>query len=124
MKFTSLALGLATISTCSTLAALPMQQASAQCVMNDTFIGVAINGSRQPTARQNSVTQNSNGGCVGNTVNTTGVQVQTGGTSPVRQTRTVNQTINGGNNSPAGVNLSPVKTRTNVGVDVFNPADR
>jgi hypothetical protein len=124
MKFTFLALGLATIGTCSTLATLPMQQASAQCVMNDTFIGVAINGSRRPTDRQNSVTQNSSGGCIGNTVNTTGIQVQTGGTSSVRQTRTVNQTINGGNNSPSGVNLSPVKTRTNVGVDVFNPADR
>jgi hypothetical protein len=113
-----------TIATCSTFAALPAHQASAQCVMNDTSIQVAINGSRKPTDRQNNVNQNSNGGCVGNTVNTTGVQVQTGGNSPVRQTRTVNQTINGGNNSPSGVNLSPVKTRTNVGIDVFNTTNR
>jgi hypothetical protein len=123
MKFTSFSL-VAAIAACSTLATFPAQQASAQCVMNDTFIGVAINGSRQPTDRQNKVTQNSNGGCVGNTTNTTSVQVQTGGTSPARQIRTVNQTINGGGDSPAGVNLSPVKTRTNVGVDVFNPAAR
>jgi hypothetical protein len=124
MKFTYLSLGLAVIGTCSTFAALPANRASAQCVMNDIGIGVAINGSRTPTDRTNNVAQNSNGGCVGNTINTTGVQVQTGGTSPVRQTRTVNQTINGSNNSPTGVNLSPVKTRTNVGVDVFTPANR
>jgi hypothetical protein len=124
MKFTSLSLGIAAIATCSTFAALPAHRVSAQCVMNDISIGVAINGSSTPTNRQSRVTQNSNGGCVGNTVNTTGVQVQTGGTSPVTQTRTVNQTINGKNNSPTGVNLSPVKTRTNVGVDVYNPAAR
>lgn len=124
MKFTYLSLGLAAIATCSTFAALPTQQVSAQCVMNDIGIGVAINGSSTPTNRQSRVTQSSNGGCVGNTVNTTGVQVQTGGTGPVTQTRTVNQTINGSNNSPTGVNLSPVKTRTNIGVDVFNPAAR
>jgi hypothetical protein len=123
MKFTSLSL-LAAIATCSTFAAFPAHQASAQCVMNDVSIGVAITGSRKPTDRQNNVSQNSNGGCVGNTINTTGVQVQTDGTSPVRQIRNVNQTINGSNNSPTGVNLSPVKTRTNVGVDVFSPASR
>ena len=92
--------------------------------MNDTFIGVSINGSRKPTDRRNNVSQNSSGGCVGNTINTTSVQVQTGGTTPVRQIRNVNQTINGSNDSPTGVNLSPVKTRTNVGVNVFNPAAR
>jgi hypothetical protein len=92
--------------------------------MNDIGIGVAINGSTTPTTRQNRVTQNSNGGCVGNTINTTGVQVQTGGTGPVTQNRTVNQRINGSNNSPTGVNLAPVKTRTNIGIDVFNPAAR
>jgi hypothetical protein len=124
MKFTSLSLGLAAIATCSTFALLPTPQSSAQCVMNDTFIGVAITGSRKPTDRQNNVSQNSNGGCIGNTINTTSVQVQTGGTNPVRQIRNVNQTINGSNNSPTGVNLSPVKTRTDVGVDVFSPAAR
>lgn len=124
MKFTSLSLGLATLATCSTFVAFPTQQVSAQCVMNDTFIGVSINGSRKPTDRRNNVSQNSSGGCVGNTINTTSVQVQTGGTTPVRQIRNVNQTINGSNDSPTGVNLSPVKTRTNVGVNVFNPAAR
>jgi hypothetical protein len=124
MKITSLSLGLATLATCSTFAALPTQPVSAQCVMNDTYIGVSITGSRRPTERRNSVSQNSNGGCVGNSVNTTGVQVQTGGNEPVRQIRNVNQTINGSNDSRTGVNLSPVKTRTNVGIDVFNPAAR
>ena len=124
MKFTYLSLGLIAIGTLSTFGSLPVHQASAQCVMNDVGIQVSINGSRTPTERRNNISQNSTGGCVGNTVNTTGVQVQTGGNKPVSQSRTVNQTINGNNNSPSGVNLSPVKIRTNVGIDVFNPANR
>ncbi len=124
MKFTHLSISLLAIATLAPLVSPSTPPASAQCVINDTAIQVAINGSRTPTARRNNVTQNSNGGCVGNKVNTTGVQVQTGGNTPVEQTRTVNTTVNGSNNSPTGVNLSPVKTRTNIGVDVFNPVDR
>ncbi len=124
MKFTYLSLGIITIGTLSIFGSLPVNQASAQCVMNDTSIQVSINSSRIPTERRNNVSQNSNGGCVGNTVNTTGVQVQTGGNKPVSQSRNVNQTINGSNSSPIGVNSSPVKTRTNVGIDVYTPANR
>ncbi len=124
MKLSYLSIGLISIASLSTVTVLPISHASAQCVINDTGIQVTINGSRKPTERHNNINQNSNGGCVGNTVNTTGVQVQTGGNKPVRQDRTVNTTVNGGNNSPTGVNLPPVKTRTGVRVDVYNPVDR
>jgi hypothetical protein len=124
MKYSFLSLGFLSIATCSTLLGLPTPQASAQCVMNDTNIQVSINGSRKPSDRTNNVSQNSNGGCVGNTVNTTNVQLQTGGTQRATQRRESNQQINGSNNSPIGVNLPPVKTHQNIQIDVDNPADR
>jgi hypothetical protein len=103
---------------------LPIRPATAQCVMNDTNIQVTISGSRQPTKRTNNVSQGSTGGCVGNTINTTNVQSNVGGTDPVTQNRQSNQQINGSNNSPTGINMAPVKFKQNVQVDVFNPADR
>lgn len=124
MKFSPLSLGLLTIATFSTIAALPMPQSNAQCVMNDSNIQLSVNGSRQPTDRTNNVKQNSSGGCTGNIVNTTNVQVQTGGTQRATQHRDSQQQVNGSNNSPTGINLPPVKTHQNVQVDVDNPADR
>ncbi len=124
MKPLSLSVGLLTLASLSTFAALPVPHASAQCVMNDTNLQVSINGSHKPTDRTNNVSQDSNGGCVGNTINTTNVQVQTGGTQRATQHRESRQQINGSNNSPIGVNLPPVKTHQNVQVTVDNPADR
>jgi hypothetical protein len=124
MKFASLSFGSIAVTTLAALLAVPMSDVSAQCVITDTGIQVAINGSTTPTERRNNINQKSNGGCVGNSVNTSGVQVQTGGNQPVRQNRNVDTTVNGGNNSPTGVNLKPVKIQTEVGIDVFNPAAR
>ncbi len=124
MKPSYLSIGLLAIASLSTFAALPTPQASAQCVMNDTNLQVAINGSGKPSDRTNNVTQGSNGGCVGNTANTTNVQVQTGGTQRATQRRESRQQINGSNDSPTGINLPPVQTRQNVQIDVDNPADR
>jgi hypothetical protein len=92
--------------------------------MNDTNIQVSINGSRKPTNRTNDVSQGSSGNCVGNSVNTTNVQLQTGGTDRATQRRVSNQQLNGGGSNPTGVNLPPVKTRQNIQIDVDNPADR
>jgi Tfp pilus assembly protein PilV len=124
MKPSFLSIGLLSLATVSTLAALPTPQASAQCIMNDTNIQVSINGSGKPTDRTNDVTQNSNGGCVGNTVNTTNVQLQTGGTTRATQRRVSNQQINGSGDNPTGVNVPTIKTRQNIQVNVDNPADR
>lgn len=92
--------------------------------MSDINFQSSINGSGKPTNRTNDVKQGSTGGCVGNSVNTTNVQSQTGGTDRATQRRQSTQQINGSNNSPTGVNLDPVKIKTNVQVDVDNPADR
>jgi hypothetical protein len=124
MKYSFLPIGLLSIATFSTFFGLSVPQASAQCVMNDTNIQVSINGSGKPSDRTNNVSQNSNGGCVGNTVSTTNVQLQTGGTQRATQRRESNQQINGSNNSQIGVNLPPVKTHQNIQIDVDNPADR
>jgi hypothetical protein len=94
------------------------------CTMNDTNIQISMNGSGKKADQSNDVTQASNGGCVGNTVNTTNVQTQTGGTDRATQRRRSSQEINGSNNSPTGINMDPVKVKTNVQTDVDNPADR
>lgn len=124
MKLAYRSLGLLSIATLSTFAAISAPHANAQCVMNDTNLQVSINGSRKPSDRTNNVSQNSNGGCVGNTVNTTNVQLQTGGTQRAVQHRESRQQVNGSNNSPTGIDLAPVKTHQNVQIDVDNPADR
>ncbi len=123
MKHSYLQLGLVTIASLATAIALP-HRASAQCVMNDTNLQVAINGSRQPSDRTNNVSQNAQGGCVGNIVNTTNVQVQTGGTQRATQHRESRQQVNGSNDSQIGIDLPPVKTHQNVQIDVDNPAAR
>ena len=92
--------------------------------MNDINFQSSIGGSRQPANQSNSVTQGSTGGCVGNTINTTNVQSQTGGTDRVDRRRQSSQQMNGSNNSPTGIDLDPVKIRTNVQIKVDNPADR
>ncbi len=124
MKPSFLSIGLLSITTLYTFTSVSVPQASAQCIMNDTNIQVSINGSRKPTDRTNDVSQNSNGGCVGTTVNTTNVQLQTGGTGRVSQRRESRQQINGSNNNPTGINLPPIKTHQNIQIDVDNPADR
>lgn len=124
MKSSFLSANLLALATLSAVAALPVRQASAQCVMNDTNIQMTIGGSRQPTDRTNNVSQGSTGGCVGNTVNTVNVQSSVGGTERATQRRQSTQQINGSNDSPTGINLPPVKLRQNVQVDVDNPADR
>lgn len=111
----------ATLSALVPLAVVPV---SAQCVMNDINFQSSIGGSRQPANQSNSVTQGSTGGCVGNTINTTNVQSQTGGTDRVDRRRQSSQQMNGSNNSPTGIDLDPVKIRTNVQIKVDNPADR
>jgi hypothetical protein len=124
MKFSHCSVGLLTLATLSALVTLPVPPASAQCVQSDINFQSSINGSGQPTDRTNDVSQTSTGGCVGNTVSTTNVQSQTGGTTRATQHRTVTQQVNGSNDSPTGINMAPVKIKTNVQVDVYNAADR
>ena len=123
MKSASLSVGLLSLATLAGLAALPVPHASAQCVMSDINFQSSINGSAQPAIQTNNVTQGSTGGCVGNTVSTTNVQSQTGGTERTTQRRQSTQQING-SNSPTGINMEPVKIKTNVQIQVDNPADR
>jgi hypothetical protein len=124
MKFSSLSVSLLALATLSALVALPTPHASAQCVQSDINFQSSINGSGKPSDRTNDVRQGSNGGCVGNTINTTNVQSQTGGTERATQRRQSTQQINGSNDSPTGINMDPVKIKTNVQIDTDNPADR
>jgi hypothetical protein len=124
MKPAYYSLGLLTLATLSTVVSGHITPASAQCVMNDTNIQVAINGSKQATDRSNQVRQNSTGSCVGNAVNSTNVQSTTGGTDRASQQRQSTQQVNGGTSSPTGVNVPPVKLHQNVQIDVYNSADR
>ncbi len=123
MKSSLVSASLLALATLSALATFPVREASAQCIMNDTSIQMNISGSRVPTQRTNNVSQESSGGCVGNTVNTTNVQTNVGGTAAVRQNRQSSQTINGTNDSPTGINMAPLKFKQSVQVDVYNAAD-
>ncbi len=124
MKSSYLSIGLFSIATLAALFALPVRSVSAQCVMADTNVQVSMNGSHRRSDRTNDVTQNSSGACSGNSISSTNTQVQTGGTDRAIQHRSSNQEIRGGDSSPTGINMEPVKVRTNVQIDVYNAADR
>jgi hypothetical protein len=124
MKSLSLSLGLLSIATLLPVLNPLTPSAQAQCIVTDTNLQVAINGSRKPTDRSNKVTQNVNGACVGNSVNTRNVQVDVGGTSRASQHREAKVTINGDRGNRTGVNIPPTIVNTNIQMDVDNAADR
>jgi hypothetical protein len=124
MKSLSLSLGLLSIATLIPLLTPLIPSAQAQCILTDTNVQVAINGSRRPSDRSNKVNQNVNGECVGNSVNTRNVQVDVGGTSRASQHREVNVTVNGGGGNRTGVYIPPTIVNTNVQMDVDNAAAR
>lgn len=97
--------------------------ATAQCVQTDVSVQYNISGSREPTRRSNDVVMESDGSCRGNASVTTGVQGNVGGNGPVEQHRQVYHRQQGSTNNPTGVNPSTVQIKTNVGIDVYNPAD-
>ncbi len=119
MKFSLLAVACLSISTIFTVEYSRNNSASAQCVQADVSVQANISGSRQPTERSNDVQMTSQGPCTGNSQVTTGVQVNVGGRGRVIQNRRVRQEMNGG----SGVDGSTVQINSNVGVDVYNPAD-
>ena len=124
MKFSYLPIGLFSIATLSSLFALSVTPVSAQCAMIDTNIQMSMNGSRQATDRSNDVSQKSSGECVGNSISSTNTQVDVGGTERAHQHRTSRQEIRGEDSSPTGIDMKPVKVKTNVQIDVYNAADR
>jgi hypothetical protein len=93
--------------------------ASAQCVMADISIQTNISGSKKPANQVNDVTQDSEGGCVGNSAVSTSVQSNVGGRGEVTQRRESRQRIEGNNDGGS----NPVKIPVSVQVDVHNPAD-
>ncbi|PSB00822.1 hypothetical protein [Merismopedia glauca] len=100
--------------------AASVPSASAQCVMADISIQSNISGSRRPANQSNNVTQESHGGCSGNTAVSTNVQSNVGGREPVTQRRESRQRIDGNSDGKGG---STVKIPVSVQVDVYNAAD-
>ncbi len=95
----------------------------AQCVQGDVSVQYSISGSQKPPQRSNDVTMESQPGCRGNSSVTTGVQGHIGPSS-VQQNRRVNNIQRGSNKYPQVPSGSTVKIRSNVQVNVDNPADR
>lgn len=123
MKFASLfSIGLLSFSACL-IAPSTTRMASAQCVMTDVGQQVTMSGSRRPTDRTNNVNMQSQGPCTGNSITTTGEQLQQGGTAPAVQRREVNQQMQGGSDGGTGVTTPTVRVIVNPKADVFNPAD-
>ncbi|MBW4576720.1 MAG: hypothetical protein KME08_15705 [Aphanothece sp. CMT-3BRIN-NPC111] len=121
MKLKLLAMGLLSCSTLLGVGYSLTNSASAQCVMADVSVQYNISGSRQPTDRSNDVDMQSQGSCSGNAIVTTGVQGNEGGRGQVVQHREVRQRVEG--NGGTSVDGSTVKVISNVGIDVYNPAD-
>lgn len=124
MKIRSLlSVSLLAFSAWLTLAPASTPKASAQCVMTDVGQQATISGSRGRTERSNNVNMQSQGPCTGNSITTTGEQLQQGGTNRAVQKREVNHQMQGGSDEGTGVSGPTVRVRVNPKADVFNPAD-
>ncbi|ACB50924.1 hypothetical protein cce_1574 [Crocosphaera subtropica ATCC 51142] len=95
----------------------------AQCVQGDVSVQYSISGSQKPSQRTNDVTMNSDPKCRGNASVSTGVQGHIG-PNTAEQNRRVDQVQQGSNKYPQVPNGTTVQIRSNVQVDVDNPADR
>lgn len=124
MKFALFSLGLFSFSSFLTVAASLNQVASAQCVIADVAIQVAVHGSEKPPQQTNQVEMMSDGPCTGNTSVSTSRQIHVGGADDVRQERRSRHQISGDGDSSTGVNGPTVAVPVEVQVDVDNPADR
>ena len=123
MKLTGLAIGLLSFSSLLTVESVFTDSVAAQCVQADVSVQYNISGSKKPTKRSNDVVMESEGSCTGNASVTTGVQGNIGGNGRVEQHRRVRHRQRRGDSKGSGINGSTVQTRTNVGIDVYNPAD-
>lgn len=94
--------------------------ASAQCVMTDVGVQVAIRGSKRPANQQNNVDMQSPGRCSGNAITQTGTQVYTGSADQVNQIRNSRQSVSGDDGN--GVGGPVIRVPVGVKVDVYNPA--
>lgn len=93
--------------------------ASAQCVMTDVGIQVAIRG-KNPANQQNNVDMQSPGRCSGNAITQTGTQVYSGNADRVNQIRNSRQSVSGDDGRGPGGPV--IKVPVGVKVDVYNPA--
>ena len=124
MKFALFSLGVLSFSSFLTVASTVNQVASAQCVMADVAIQVAVHGSDKPAQQTNEVEMVSDGPCMGNTSVSTSRQIHVGGTDEVRQDRRSRHEVRGDGNSRTGVDGPTVAVPVEVQVDVDNPAYR
>lgn len=96
--------------------------ASAQCVMTDVSVQVAVRGSRRPANQQNNVDMQNPGRCSGNAITQTGTQVYAGSADEVNQIRNSRQNAGDGNSHSGEQDKSTIKVPVGVKVDVYNPA--
>lgn len=123
MRLTSFSLGLISFSGFLTVGLFSINSANAQCLQADVSVQYNISGSKQPTDRSNDVVMQNEEGCSGNVSVTRGVQGNVGGNTPVQQHRRVHHRQQNSNRNSTGTNNSTVQIRSNVGIDVYNPAD-
>ena len=92
--------------------------ASAQCVMTDVSVQVAVRGKR-PANQENNVDMQDSGNCRGNSTTQTSTQVYAG-SGEANQVRNSRHSVGGGGNGRSGG--PTVKVPVGVQVDVYNPA--
>jgi hypothetical protein len=93
--------------------------ASAQCVMTDVSVQVAIRG-KNPANQQNNVDMQNPGHCSGNAITQTSSQVYAGKADQVNQIRNSHQSAGGDDGN--GVGGPTIRVPVGVKVDVYNPA--
>ena len=94
---------------------------TAQSLQTDISIQQSINSSKKPTPRNNNVTFDSQGNCVGNASISSGYQGNIGGANSIEQNRNVNHQMSCSNDSDFP-RTPTVQIRTGVESDTYNPA--
>lgn len=122
MKLIRFKLGLLYFSSFLAFETVFTSPTAAQCVQADVSVQYNISGSKKPTDRTNDVVMDSDRSCQKNVSVTTGIQGNVGGNGPVEQHRRVVHRQQGSDRDNKNKG-STIQLRTNVGIDVYNPAD-
>jgi hypothetical protein len=121
MKCSLWSIGLLSISIASIAASFPVSPVSAQCVVTDLNVQLAIRDPSRPAQQSNDVNANIDDSCSGNSSTHTNTQVGVNPNGEVIQRRSSNHDLRGGQGNRTGVKGPNIYVPVSVPVDVPFP---
>jgi hypothetical protein len=121
MKLPLFSLSLLSVSACLIFAPFTAPSASAQCVIADPSVQLAIRDPDIPAQQSNKVNMQTEGSCTGNVSVSPNVQLGVNPTGGVSQNRTSSHNLSGGTGNATGISGPTIAVPVNTQVDVPFP---